>query len=231
MSIDRSFEVSSTADRVFATLLDLDRVVSCFPGATVTPDVHGTAHGRLRLRIDGELMAYDGSVTLDHTAHDRREVELLVEGASAQAQAPYELRIAGSVEDAGGGNSRVRLSIRGGPDASVAGSLGGHTARRLLEQFARNLDAVAGAGDGSGVATAQPAATPGASAMLAQTARTDEAPTAGQTLAAGRAWLLPVSAIGAFGLIALAFVWWTNRRGSPLAAVPRRLWPGRREPL
>lgn len=72
MELHHEFTVPAEADRVWETLLDLERVGGCFPGATVTEASDDGFAGTVKVKLGPISMMYAGSGTFverDASAH------------------------------------------------------------------------------------------------------------------------------------------------------------------
>lgn len=72
MELHHEFTVPADADRVWETLLDLERVGGCFPGATVTEASEDGFAGTVKVKLGPIALVYAGSGTFlerDATAH------------------------------------------------------------------------------------------------------------------------------------------------------------------
>ena len=62
VKLEQSFEVRAPVERVWETLIDLERVAPCLPGAEITEaGDDGTYHGTFRVRLGPTTAAYRGS--------------------------------------------------------------------------------------------------------------------------------------------------------------------------
>lgn len=182
MEIEQSFSVPFPRERVWASFHDIEGIVGCLPGASLTapPD-----DGQLKLAMTVKLgpivasFAGDGEMTLDDASHSGA-----VSGAGADRKSGS--RVKGSAAFAlieEGDATRVDVKV----DYSIAGSLaqfsrGGivrELATRLTEAFADNLkarleaEAPAAAASDAASTEAVAATEPAAKAAPAQNAPLD----------------------------------------------------------
>src|SRR5262245_55076981 len=62
MQLENSFQVSAPPDRVFAYLLDINKVVGCVPGAELTEVVdESTFKGKVKVKVGPITVAYSGT--------------------------------------------------------------------------------------------------------------------------------------------------------------------------
>jgi carbon monoxide dehydrogenase subunit G len=75
VELHHEFTVPADADRAWETLLDLDRVGSCFPGATVTEATEDGFSGTVKVKLGPIALVYAGSGTFtERDAAARRAV-------------------------------------------------------------------------------------------------------------------------------------------------------------
>ncbi len=75
MQLENSFQVKAPPDRVFAYLLDINKVVGCVPGAELSEVVDpSTFKGKVKVKVGPITVAYSGTARIsersdaDHTA-------------------------------------------------------------------------------------------------------------------------------------------------------------------
>jgi uncharacterized protein len=174
VELQNRFEVPISADEAFATLLDLERVAPCMPGAQLLGNDGDDYHGRLKLRIGPITVAYEGTVTVEQADKGQREARLRAIGNELGGQGTANATVSASVHELGASRCEVQvvtdLDVRGKAAQFGRGALGEVT-QRVLDQFARNLEATVGAQtwagsspDGPSAAPATAAAAPGSEA-------------------------------------------------------------------
>src|SRR6266511_4065123 len=81
MKMENQFEVAASPDRVYAFLLDVNRVVTCMPGAelaeVVDPD---TFKGKVRIKVGPITVAYNGTARIGERDEANRSATLTAEG-------------------------------------------------------------------------------------------------------------------------------------------------------
>jgi carbon monoxide dehydrogenase subunit G len=102
MQLENSFSVSAPADRVFAYLLDVTKVVGCVPGAELTEVVdQSTFKGKVKVKVGPITVAYNGTARITERDDARRVATLTAEGrettgpGSARASATMTVHTAG----------------------------------------------------------------------------------------------------------------------------------------
>jgi carbon monoxide dehydrogenase subunit G len=134
MQIENDFEVGAPPDRVYAFLLDVNRVVTCMPGAelaeTVDPE---TFKGRVKIKVGPITVAYNGTARISERDEANRTATLQAEGRETTGPGSARASAQISVEPAGGG-SRVKLVT----DYTVAGRVA-NFGRGVMEDVSRRL--------------------------------------------------------------------------------------------
>lgn len=102
MQLENSFQVSAPPDRVFAYLLDINKVVGCVPGAELTEVVDdSTFKGKVKVKVGPITVAYSGTARISDRDPALRTATLSAEGrettgpGSARATATMKVEAAG----------------------------------------------------------------------------------------------------------------------------------------
>ena len=172
MHIDNQFEVAAPPDRVYAFLLDVNRVVTCMPGAELAEVVDPTTFkGRVKIKVGPITVSYNGTARIVERDEAGRAATLQAEGRETTGPGSARATARMTVENAEAG-SLVRLAT----DLTVAGRIANFgrgvmedVSKRLVSQMAdcikATLEAVAvepavGAAPAAGAAAEPGAATP-----------------------------------------------------------------------
>lgn len=159
MILDNEITLNAAPDEVFTLINDVERVVTCLPGAALTGRDGDAYTGGVKVKVGPITAAYTGTVRFLEVDPERRHLRLAGRGADAHGNGDAEAEVTLTVEEAPEGSVlrlKTDLLIRGklvqfGKGAIVAVS------DRLLRQFAKNLGALIES-DRSGAAA--PSATP-----------------------------------------------------------------------
>ncbi len=66
MKLEQSFEANAPIEQVWATLIDLEKVAPCLPGAAITGhDDDGTYHGTFQVKLGPTTANYRGTIRID----------------------------------------------------------------------------------------------------------------------------------------------------------------------
>src|SRR5215472_7900490 len=134
MRIENEFEVSAAPDRVYAFLLDVNRVATCLPGAELSEVVDpNTFRGKVRIKVGPITVAYNGTARISERDEANRVATLEAEGRETTGPGSARATARMSVED-GGVASRVRLET----DFTVAGRIA-NFGRGVMEDVSKRL--------------------------------------------------------------------------------------------
>jgi hypothetical protein len=134
MQLENSFPVSAPPDRVFAYLLDINKVVGCVPGAELSEVVDPTTFkGKVKVKVGPITVAYSGTARITDRDDAARSAAIEAEGrettgpGSARAKALMKV-------DADGTGSMVKITT----DYSVAGRVA-QFGRGVMEDVSRRI--------------------------------------------------------------------------------------------
>ena len=143
MKLTNEFTVDADADKVWRTLLDLEGVAGCLPGATIeATDREDTYRGSMRLKIGPMTVAYEGTATLTEVDEAARRAVISLRAREAKGQGTALATITNVVEQIDAG-TRVRaetdLKITG-PQARFGRGVMEDVAGRVLKDFSSRLE-------------------------------------------------------------------------------------------
>lgn len=134
MQLENSFAVNASPDRVFAYLLDINKVVGCVPGAELVETVDAsTFKGKVKVKVGPITVAYSGTARIAERDDAARSATLEAEGrettgpGSARAKAHMQV-------DADGATSIVKIIT----EYSVAGRVA-QFGRGVMEDVSRRI--------------------------------------------------------------------------------------------
>ena len=134
MQIENSFEVAAPPERVFAFLLDVNRVVGCVPGAELSEVVDpNTFKGKVKIKVGPVTVAYAGTARISDRNEAARTATLEGEGRETTGPGNARAKASMRVEESGAG-SRVTVST----DFTVAGRVA-QFGRGLMEDVSKSL--------------------------------------------------------------------------------------------
>jgi len=134
MQLENSFQVSAPPDRVFAYLLDINKVVGCVPGAELTEVVdESTFKGKVKVKVGPITVAYSGTARIADRDDSRRTATLSAEGRETTGPGSARASAVMTVHTAGEG-STVEIVT----DYHVAGRVA-QFGRGVMEDVSRRL--------------------------------------------------------------------------------------------
>ncbi len=153
MKLEQSFEVAAPLDRVWAALIDVERVAPCLPGADISGrNDDGSYNGTFRVKIGPTAAAYVGKLEMESVDEASHTATMQAAGTDRRGQGGAKATIVSSVKEAGPGQTVVEVSTdygitgrlaRFGRDGTIE-----EIGNRLLGEFAASLEAMlAGPGD------------------------------------------------------------------------------------
>jgi uncharacterized protein len=117
MQLENSFQVGAPPDRVFAYLLDINKVVGCVPGAELSEVVDPTTFkGKVKVKVGPITVAYSGTARISDRSDADRSAVLSAEGRETTGQGTAKATATMKVEAADGGSTVTILT-----DYHVAG--------------------------------------------------------------------------------------------------------------
>jgi uncharacterized protein len=140
VKLEQSFEVRAPLERVWETLIDVERVAPCLPGAEVTEaGEDGTYRGTFSLRLGPTTAAYRGRLNMEEVDEEGRRVVMRASGQDKRGQGSAKATIVSTMHEAG---DLTRVDVE--TDLTITGRLarfgrGGmiqDISNRLLRDFA-----------------------------------------------------------------------------------------------
>jgi carbon monoxide dehydrogenase subunit G len=158
--LDNEFVVAAPLDRTWKTLLDLERVAGCLPGAQLeSSGGDGSYRGGMKVKLGPMVVSYDGVARLLDVDEDDHTTTLEVQGKESKGQGTAAATIRNRLEPAGPGSTRVFVETEllvTGRQAQFGRGIMEDVAGRMLGDFAKRLEQLVLADD-SGGAGATPA--------------------------------------------------------------------------
>jgi carbon monoxide dehydrogenase subunit G len=140
VKLEQSFEVHAPLERVWETLIDIERVAPCLPGAEITEaGDDGTYRGTFTVRLGPTTAAYRGELDMEELDEAERRVVMRASGQDKRGQGSAHATIVSTMH-AEGDITRVDVET----DFTITGRLarfgrGGmirDVSNRLLRDFA-----------------------------------------------------------------------------------------------
>jgi carbon monoxide dehydrogenase subunit G len=208
MKLENSFSVAAPLDQTWRTLLDIERVAGCLPGARIEPsDEDGVYRGAMKVKLGPMTVDYRGTARLQDVDEDTHTASIAVQGREAQGQGTAAAVIENRLEPQNGSTKVVAvtdLKITG-RQAQFGRGIMEDVANTMMGEFAKRLEAEIKSGGPSVEPAAE--ARPAAAAEPQRAAPRAEEPDAldvGNVLA--RTAAVRYAGAGAAALVLLAMV-------------------------
>jgi len=146
MKLEQSFEVAAPIERVWETLIDVEHVAPCLPGAAVTGrNDDGSYNGTFTIKIGPTTASYTGKLEMEQVDAGSHTATMQAQGSDRRGQGGAKATIISRLSPAGEGSTRVDVDT----DYHITGKLarfgrGGmieDISQRLLREFAARLQA------------------------------------------------------------------------------------------
>jgi uncharacterized protein len=143
VKLEQSFEVRAPVERVWETLVDVERVAPCLPGAEITEaGEDGTYRGTFSVRLGPTTAAYRGELNMEELDEAARRVVMRASGQDKRGQGSAKASILSTMHEEG---EVTRVDVE--TDFTITGRLarfgrGGmiqDISNRLLKDFAECL--------------------------------------------------------------------------------------------
>jgi uncharacterized protein len=145
MKLEQSFEVRAPVERVWETLVDIERVAPCLPGAEITEaGEDGTYRGSFSVRLGPTTAAYRGDLNLEELDEDARRVVMRASGQDKRGQGSAKAMIVSTMRAEGDVTTvdvETDFTITGRLARFGRGGMIEDISNRLLREFADCLQA------------------------------------------------------------------------------------------
>lgn len=180
MNFENGFVVRAPIDDVWGTLMDVERVAPCMPGAEVLDRIGDDSYKvGVKVKVGPISMLYRGQVEIVERDDTTRQATMRAKAKEARGQGTADAQIhMGLAEQPDGTHATIETQVQlSGKAAAMGQGVIVDVAEKLVETFAANLAEmfVAEPREGDGAPAPEPA--PGARPAAAGTA-TDEPPVA-----------------------------------------------------
>ncbi|MEX0989066.1 MAG: SRPBCC family protein [Actinomycetota bacterium] len=145
MQIENAFTVPTPVDRLWAFLLDVERIAPCMPGAELTEVVDDrTWKGKLKAKFGPVAMNFAGTVTMAERDDAMHRVVLRAKGMESKGKGAADASVTAWLEPDGAGTTTVKMEAditMAGVVAQVSRGLLPDVSKKLTQQFADCLQA------------------------------------------------------------------------------------------
>ncbi|KAB1140389.1 carbon monoxide dehydrogenase [Streptomyces luteolifulvus] len=141
MELHHEFTVPVPVDDAWRTLLDIERIAPCLPGATVEDYDGKTVTGSVKVKLGPITVAYKGTAVFEEQDETAHRMVLTANGRETRGQGTARATVTGTLSEQNGGTAvsvRTELTVTGRPAQFGRGVLG-EVGDRLVGQFAACL--------------------------------------------------------------------------------------------
>ena len=140
MKLEHSFEVAAPVETVWKTLIDLEQVAPCLPGAAITGhDDDGTYHGTFQVKLGPTTASYRGTIRIQEMDEAAHRATLAAKGTDKRGQGGATATIVNTLSTTDAGGTRVDaetdFTITGRLASFGRGGMIKDISNRLLSQF------------------------------------------------------------------------------------------------
>jgi carbon monoxide dehydrogenase subunit G len=155
MKINNEFTVSAPVEQAWETMLDLQRIAPCLPGAAIQEEKgDGEYDGTMKVKIGPITANYKGTVKFEETDEANHRAVLQATGRDARGQGTASATITSTLQ-AEGDQTRVNVETDmklTGRAAQFGRGIAQDVATKMLNQFAECLEEEISGGSGDGAA-------------------------------------------------------------------------------
>jgi carbon monoxide dehydrogenase subunit G len=142
MELEHSFTVPADIETAWQTLLDIDRVALCMPGATLTSHEGDAFKGEVKVKLGPVSMVYGGTATFAEKDAATHHVVIKASGSETKGTGTAQATVHAQLISESANQTRVEvktdLAITGKP-AQFGRGVMQDVASRIIGQFATNL--------------------------------------------------------------------------------------------
>jgi uncharacterized protein len=189
MKINNEFTVSAPIEQAWETMLNLERIAPCLPGAAIQEEKgDGEYDGTMKVKIGPITANYKGTVKFEEVDEENHRAVLQATGRDARGQGTASATITSTLQEEGDGTKvSVETDMKlTGRAAQFGRGIAQDVATKMLGQFASCLEAeiTGGPDEGAAAAAEEPTGEENGSRAGSQQGETPPAASVGGT--AGR---------------------------------------------
>jgi carbon monoxide dehydrogenase subunit G len=163
MRFENAFEVQAPIDEVYETLLDIERVAPCLPGAQVLEKTGDDAYKvAIKVKVGPIQMTYRGEVEIVERDAEAHRAVMRARAREARGQGTAEATVEIRLEEREGATHAVMVADvqLSGKAAAMGQGVIQDVSGRLVGQFAQNLAKMLSGGSAEAAAAGTPASGP-----------------------------------------------------------------------
>src|SRR3954451_6950824 len=167
MNFENTFAVDAPIDEVYATLLDVERVAPCVPGAEVLEKTGDNAYQvAIKVRVGPISMTYRANVEIRESSDANHRTDMRARARETRGQGTADARVDLSlVQDGATTNGTMVADVQlAGRAAAMGRGVIQDVSAKIVTTFSQNLEAML---SGRGAAAPEPSATEAAAAPAA----------------------------------------------------------------
>ena len=101
--MENEFTVEAPVEQAWETLLDLERITPCLPGAALEEESGDEYKGTMTIRLGPVTQKYNGTVRFEETDEESRRAVLKADGKDARGQGTASATITSTLTEEDGG--------------------------------------------------------------------------------------------------------------------------------
>lgn len=144
MKMENDFTVEAPVEQAWETMLDLERIAPCLPGASVEASGdNGDYKGTMTVRIGPVSQKYDGTVSITEADESAHRAVLQADGKDSRGQGTASATIVSTMEEDGDGKTMVHVETDmklTGRAAQFGRGVQQEVATKILTRFAECLE-------------------------------------------------------------------------------------------
>lgn len=142
MKMENEFTVEAPVEQAWETLLDLERITPCLPGAALQEESGDEYKGTMTIRLGPVTQKYNGTVSFEETDEESHRAVLKADGKDARGQGTASATITSILsEEEGGTKVHVETDMHlTGKAAQFGRGVQQEVATKLINQFAECLE-------------------------------------------------------------------------------------------
>ena len=100
--MENEFTVEASVEQAWETLLDLERITPCLPGAALQEESGDEYKGTMTIRLGPVTQKYNGTVSFEETDEESRRAVLKADGKDARGQGTASATITSTLSEEDG---------------------------------------------------------------------------------------------------------------------------------
>jgi carbon monoxide dehydrogenase subunit G len=163
MELDHEFTVPVPVDQAWSVLLDVERVASCMPGATLDSIDGEEYSGRMRVKVGAMTITYRGTARITSADESSRTVTLEASAKEARGSGTASATVVSQLHDEGDTTRvtvRTKLNVTGRPaqfGRNILSEVGGKLISRFATELAAELESQPAPAESAGASAGAPA--------------------------------------------------------------------------